>query len=101
MSMSKTFSKQIDKKIDVSCSSTFCFISFPGVPQRWEFKSATKNVLHTARVEKFLPKKSTKIQNRLQLSRFFYHSFWAFFGEGSLKTPFKTSFCFGRSFFGL
>jgi hypothetical protein len=30
----------------------FCFIAFPGVSQRWEFKNTTKNVLQNNRVEK-------------------------------------------------
>jgi hypothetical protein len=63
--MSKTFPEKIDKNFDVSFSSTFCFIAFSGVSQRLELKqNTTKNVgnfkLAKKRVEKFLPKKSTK-----------------------------------------
>jgi hypothetical protein len=38
----------------------FCFIAFSGVSQRREFKNTTKKRFEKNRVEKFLPKKTTK-----------------------------------------
>jgi hypothetical protein len=92
--MSKTFPKKIDKKIDVSFSSTFFVLSrFRVFFSDGSSKALQKTFCKKYRVEKFLPKNRLKTQNRLFLD-FFYHVFGRFsvrgvqkqhFYEGSLK----------------
>jgi hypothetical protein len=45
---------------DVSFSSTFCFIAFSGVSQRWEFKDTTKNAMQENSVKKGFYQKKLK-----------------------------------------
>jgi hypothetical protein len=89
-SMSKTFSRKIDKNFHVSFFSTsFCFIVFSNVSQRCEFKALQKTFCCFARnsCRKVFTKNRQKIQNRFFFLCFVFSRFWAFFGEGSSKTP--------------
>jgi hypothetical protein len=89
--MSKTFSDKNRQKFRCHFFlGFFCFVAFPGVSQRWEFKDTTKNVLETDRVEKFLQKNRPKIQNRL-FPGFFYHVFGRFSVRGVQKHDQKIS----------
>ena len=88
--MSKTFSRKIDKNFHVSFFSTsFCFIVFSNVSQRVEFKALQKTFCCFARnsCRKVFTKNRQKIQNRIFFLCFVFSRFWAFFGEGSSKTP--------------
>jgi len=80
-SMSKEFPKK-STKISMSVfPRLFCFISFSGVSQRWEFKSTTKNILQ---------KNRQKIQNHF-FSILFYHVFGRFSVRGVQKHHQKIS----------
>jgi hypothetical protein len=71
--MSKTFSEKIDKKIDVSFSSTFFKSRFQVLLSDGSSKALKKNVLQNNRVEKILqndPKNPKPI-----FPRNFYHIF--------------------------
>jgi hypothetical protein len=86
-SMPKTFPKQIDKKFDVRFSSFF----FNRVFGCFSAMSYKKIALQKDRVgcrKVFSNKNRQKIQNRF-FSIYFLSCFWAFLGEGSLKTPQK------------
>jgi hypothetical protein len=69
-SMSKLFTKKIDKTFDVSFLRLLCSIAFSGVSQRWEFKGTAKNVLQKNLVEKFLEKNRQKNRHYFFLDLF-------------------------------
>jgi hypothetical protein len=71
--------------LDFFCFNNNTFIAFSGVSQRWEFKSTTKNVLQKNRVEKFLQKNRSKIQNRFVSRFYFYHVLGRFLVRGVQK----------------
>jgi hypothetical protein len=97
-------STKIHKKFDVSFSSIFfCFITFSGVSQQWEFKNTItpswQSVIRgprSAQLQKTfykevvskscLPKKIVN-KSKTDFLGFFESSFWAFLGKGSSKTP--------------
>jgi hypothetical protein len=84
--MSKTFSKEIGKSFDVSFSSTFLVLSrFRVFLSDGSSKTLQKTFCKTNRVEKFVQKIDQKSKNRIFLE-FVLSRFWAFLGEGSLKT---------------
>jgi hypothetical protein len=74
------FPKKIDKYFDVRF-----YLVIYGVSRVFEFMNTTKNVLQKNRIEKFL-QKSTKKSKTVFFSISFLSRFWAFLGEGSLKT---------------
>jgi hypothetical protein len=79
--MSKTFSEKILRKptkfsVSVFPQLFFVLSRFLGVSWRWEFKSTTKNVLQTNRVEKFFKKSQKKSDQP-----------WYFFGPRGTNQP--------------
>jgi hypothetical protein len=82
----ENFSQNLDKKIDVSFSSTsFVLSRFRVFFSDGSSKTLQKTFFKKNRVEKFSQKVRPKIQNRLFLD-IFSSRFWAFLDEESSKT---------------
>jgi hypothetical protein len=70
--------------------SSFCFIAFLGVSQRWALKTTTKNFVQKNRVKKCaFTKKSTKQSKLFFFSVLFYHVFERFSARGVRKHHLK------------
>jgi hypothetical protein len=88
--MAKTFSRQIDKKIDVSFSSIILFYRVFGCFSAMGVQKHNKKSCRKVFKQKIVSNKSgQKIQiiGQIYFSRYFSSRFWAFLGEGRSKTP--------------